>query len=117
MSTFLSGKSEKNAKSDAKLIKKFQRKSCSTTHLHFVLSNPTILKAFPETFPTEIKPSKCLPKKLGKKSEKRGEERKQKVNVETLNFNFYARLNFSIWNETLRTDLLENGVFGSFDSL
>lgn len=57
------------------------------------------------------------PKKTGKTSEKRGEKRKQKVNVETLNFSFYARLNFSIWNETLRTDLLENGVFGSFDSL
>ena len=39
---------------------------------------------FPKTFPTKMKSTKCPAKeKRGEKSEKRGEERKRKVNVKT----------------------------------
>ena len=52
-----------------------------------ISSNPKILhvKAFLKTFPTKMKPTKCpaREKKWGKKSEKRGEERKWKVKVKT----------------------------------
>ena len=35
--------------------RQFPRKSCSTTHLPFLSSNPKILKAFTKTFPTEMR--------------------------------------------------------------
>ena len=37
---------------------KCQWKSCSTTHLQYLPFNPVILKAFPESFCNEMKPSK-----------------------------------------------------------
>ena len=46
-----------------KLIQKFQRKSSAITHLLFLPSNPTILKAFRKTIPTQMKPYKCPEKK------------------------------------------------------
>ena len=50
----------------------FPWKSCSTTNLPFLSSNPKILKAFLKTFPTKMKPTKCPTK------EKKNETRKTK---------------------------------------
>ena len=47
---------------------KFPWKSCSTTHLPFLSSNPKILKAFRKTFPPKMKSTKCPAK--GKKKRK-----------------------------------------------
>ena len=47
-------------------------KSCSTTHLPFLSSNPKIRKAFLKTFPTKKKPTKCPA------TEKKNEARKAK---------------------------------------
>lgn len=57
----------------------------STTHLHFIPSNLTIIKAFSGTFLAELKPCKFqqTKKTLGSKSEKKGKERKRKIKVET----------------------------------
>ena len=78
--------------------------NCFTTHIPFLLTDPKILKAFPNTFRTKMKPTKCLAreKKLGKKSEIRGEERKLKRKVKTAgsrsrNFAFCACPNFASW--------------------
>jgi len=62
------------------LTRKFQQKSCPTTHSYFLQKKFTILELFAKPFPTEGKPSKCptKEKKRGKKSES-GEERTQKV--------------------------------------
>ena len=65
---------------------KFPWKSCSTTHLPFLSSNPKILKAFRKTFPPKMKSTKCPAK--GKKKEKinesrRGEERKREKKAKT----------------------------------
>ena len=85
MSTIQSRTPEKKAKHHVTLTLKFPWKSCPTTHLPSLSSNPKILKAFLKTFPIKMKPTKCpaREKKWGKKSEKRGEERKQKVKVKT----------------------------------
>ena len=88
-------------------------KSCFTTHLPFLSSNPKILKAFPKLFPPtrprkayvswvfespalilhiialKMKPTKCPAKKWGKISKRRGEERK------FWNFALHAWLNFA----------------------
>ena len=45
-------------------------------------SNPKILKAFLKTFPSKMKPTKC-PAREKKMRQKRREERKQRVKVET----------------------------------
>ena len=81
MSTIQSRTPEKKAKNHVTLT----RKSCATTHLPFLSSNPNILKAFLKTFATKMKPTKCpaREKKRGKKSKKRGEERTRKVKVKT----------------------------------
>ena len=73
---------EEKAKKHVTLTRKFPRKSCFTTHLPFLSSNPKILKAFPKTFPTKMKPTKypAKAKKWGKKSERReGRKWKEKV--------------------------------------
>ena len=90
ISTIQSRKPEKKAKNHVTLTRKFPWKSCSTTHLPFLSSNSKILKAFLKTFPSKMKPTKCLAKvkKWGKKREKRGEER-------NLNFAFCAWPNFA----------------------
>ena len=76
---------KKKAKNHVTLTWKFPWKSCSITHLPFLSPNPKILKAFLKTLPTKMKPTKCpaREKKWGKKSKKRGEERKQKVKFKT----------------------------------
>ena len=51
---------EKKANNHITLTQKFSLKSCSSTHLPFLSSNPKILKAFPKTVPTKMKPIKCL---------------------------------------------------------
>ena len=84
MSTIQSRTPEKKDKNHVTLTWKSPWK-ISIAHLPFLSPNPKILKAFPKTLPTKMKPSKCpaREKKWGKKSEKRGEERKQKVKVKT----------------------------------
>ena len=84
MSTIQSRILEKEAKNHVTLTWKSPWKSCSA-HLPFLSPNPKILKAFLKTIPTKMKPTKCpaREKKWGKKSEKRGEERKRKVKVKT----------------------------------
>ena len=76
---------EQKAKNHVTLTWKFPGKSCYTTHLPFLSSDPKIIKAFLKTFPTKMKPNKCLAreKKWGKKSDKRGVARKRKVKVKT----------------------------------
>ena len=61
---------------------KFPWKPCSNTHLPFLSSDPKILRAFPKPFPTKLKPLNAQQKKkwCGKKSERRGEERRTKIN-------------------------------------
>ena len=86
MSTIQSRTLEKKAKNCVTLTRKLPRKCCSTPPLPFLSANPKILKAFLKTFPTKMKPTKCPAKKKqkwGKKSEKRGEERKWKVKLKT----------------------------------
>ena len=85
MSTIQSRTPEKEAKNHVTLTWKSPWKSCSIAHLPFLLPNPKILKAFLKTLPTKKKSTKCpaREKKLGKKSEKWGEERKRKVKVKT----------------------------------
>ena len=80
-STIQSRTPEKEAKNHVTLTWKFPWKSCSTTHLPFLSCNSNILKVFLKTFPMKMKPTKCAAreKKGGKKSRKRGEERKRKV--------------------------------------
>lgn len=83
MSTIQSKTAEKTANNHARLTCKSPWKSCSITHLPFLSQIPKILKAFLKTLPIKMKPSKCpaREKKMSKKSEKRGEERKGKVKV------------------------------------
>ena len=58
---------------------------CSIAHLPFLSPSSKILKAFLKTLPTKMKPTKCpaREKKRGKKSEKGGQERKQKVKIKS----------------------------------
>ena len=85
ISTIQSRTLEKKAKNHVTLTWKLPWKSCSTTRLPFLSSNPNILKPFLKTFPTKMKPTKCSTKekKWGKKSENKAEERKRKVKVKT----------------------------------
>ena len=81
MSTIQSRTQEKKAKHHVTLTWKFPWKSCSTTHLPFLSSNPKILKAFLKPFPPKwsLLHAQHEKKKWGKKSKKRGEERRRKV--------------------------------------
>ena len=131
MSTIQSRTPEKKAKNHVTLTWKFPWKSCSTTHLPFLSSNPKILKAFPQFFPTNMKPTKCPAKeknKWAKKSEKRWEERKRKVKVKTavslLNpkISFLCipelrKLIFCIWIRRPLSVLPVNGFVVSFSFL
>ena len=119
--------------SDGLLNWKFPWKSCSTTHPPFLLSNPKILKDFLKTFPTKMKP-KCpaKEKKGGNKIEKRGEERKWKVKVQSAESLLYPKtiskfcflcmseihkLIFCIWIRRLQGERPVNGFIVSFSSL
>ena len=78
MTTIQSRTPEKKAKNHVTLTSKFPWKSCSTTHLPFLSSNPKILKAFLKTSPTKMKPAKCPASKKKiwrKKSKTRGGEK------------------------------------------
>ena len=80
MSTIQSRTPEEEAKNHVTLTWKSPWKSCSIAHLPFLSPNPKILKVFLKTLPTKTKPTKCPARekiKWGKKSEKRGEERKR----------------------------------------
>ena len=84
MSTIQSMTPEKKAKNHVTLPWKFPWKSCSTTHQPFLSSNPKILRAFPKTFPTKMKPTKCTAReKLRQEKHKKREERKRKVKGKT----------------------------------
>ena len=80
---------EKKAKNHLTFTRKLPKKSCSTTHLPFLLSNPKILKPFLKTFLTKMKPSNINAQQEGKKKEAikakkeaRG-KRKPKVKIKT----------------------------------
>ena len=80
MGTIQSRTPEKKAKNHVTLTWKFPWKSCSTTQLPFLSSNPKILQAFLKTFATKIKPTKCpaREKKMWKeKGQKRGGEKEK----------------------------------------
>ena len=55
---------------------------CSIAHLPFLSPNPKILKAFPKTLPTKVKPTKCPAREKKMRPEKRkkkgGEKAKSK---------------------------------------
>lgn len=74
-----------------------------STHLYFLPSNPTILKAFPEKFSTKMKPSNCAPSKRKKEARKVKAKRWHWLlcHFETKklswNFTFWACLNFGNW--------------------
>ena len=72
MSTIQSRTPEKKAKNHVRLTWKSAWKSCSIAHLPFLSPNPKILKAFPKTLPTKMKPTKCPAR------EKKNEARKAK---------------------------------------
>ena len=82
MSTIRSRTPEKKSKNHVTLTWKFPWKSCSTTHLPFLSSNPKILKAFLKTLPTKMKPTKCpaREKKMRQEKQKKrgGEKAKSK---------------------------------------
>ena len=73
------------AKNHVTFPRKFPRKSCSTTHLLFLSFNPKILKVFPKTFPTKMKPTKYPARREKMREEKRknrgGEKAKSKSKV------------------------------------
>ena len=85
MSKIQSKTLEKKAKNQVTLTGKLPWKSCSTTHLPFLSSNPKILKPLLKTFPTKMKPIKCPAKenKMRQEKWKKREERKWKVKVKT----------------------------------
>ena len=54
--------------------KKAEKKTCKASknsHLHFLSSNSKVLKALPQPFPIEMKPTNCLAKKRKKRDKKR----------------------------------------------
>ena len=90
MSTIQSRTWEKKAKNHVTLTWKFPCKSCSITHLPFLLYNPKILKAFLKTFPTKMKPTKCPAKEKQKK--RGGEKTKSKSQDYYVTFNLTWKL-------------------------
>lgn len=77
MSMIQSRKLEKKAKNYAMLTQKFPRKSCSTAHIPFLSSNPTIQKVCPETFPSKVRLTKCPAQE---KQKKRGWDKGKRKN-------------------------------------
>ena len=76
MSTIQSRRPGNKAENYVTLTQKFLWKPCFTTLLPFLSSNPKIVKAFPKTLPTKMKPSKC-PAREKKKAGKAKEEGKK----------------------------------------
>ena len=101
ISTIRSRRPEKKQKNHLTLTRKFPWKSCFTTHPHFLSSNPKVLKAFPKTLPTKMKPTKCPAKGKNIRQEKRkkrgGKKAKRKSQVKSRNFAFCACPNFASW--------------------
>ena len=102
MSIIQSRRPEKKAKNRVALTWKFPWTSCFTTHLSFLRSNSKILKAFPKTFPTKLKPCKCPTKKKTrqeKRKKRRREKAKRKRQLEDcfLHMPELRMLRFCIW--------------------
>ena len=57
----------------------FHKKSCFTNHLPFLLSVRKILRAFPNTFPTKMKPTKCPARKTIIRQENQKKRRGKKA--------------------------------------
>ena len=60
--------------------KKAEKKTCKASknsHLHFLSSNSKVLKALPQPFPIEMKPTNCLAKKKEKKGQEKGKKREE----------------------------------------
>ena len=79
--------SRTSEKNHVTLTWNFPWKSCSTTHLPFLLFNPKILKAFLKTFPNKMKPTIIMPSKRKKnearKAKKEGRRESRKLKVKT----------------------------------
>ena len=95
MSTIRVRRLENKTKKNVTFNRQFSWKSCSTTHLPFRSSNLNILKAFPKTFPNEMKPTKC-----SAKEKMRQEKRKEKASLEIL-LSAHIRSVFCIWISNL----------------
>ena len=82
ISTIQSKTPKKKAKNHVTLTWKFPWKSCFTTNPPFLSSNPKIIKAFLQTFPTKMTPTKCpaREKKMRQEKQKKrgGEKAKSK---------------------------------------
>ena len=117
MSTIQSRTLEKEAKNHMTLTSKSPWKSCSIAHLPFLSPNLKILKAVLKTLPTKMKPTKspAREKKWGKKSEKRGEERKRKFYF--LRMPELGKLIFCIWIRRPRSVRPVNRFVVGFSSL
>ena len=81
MSAIQSNRPEKNAKNRVTLTRKFQWKSCPTTHWYFLQNKFTILERF---FPPKgsLVSAPQKKKKWERKAKRSGEERKKKVKDE-----------------------------------
>ena len=124
MSTIQSRTWEKKAKNHVTLTWKFPCKSCSITHLPFLLYNPKVVKAFLKTFPTKMKPTKCPAKEKQKK--RGGEKTKSKSQDYYVTFNLTWKLTrncafctciFCIWIRRPRSLRPVNGFKVSFSIL
>ena len=106
---------QEKAKNHVTLTWTFPRKSCSTTHLPFLSYSPKILKAFLKPFPPKwsLLNAQQEKKMWGKKSKKRGEERKKKVKAISkfcfLHMPELRKLTFCIWIRRLRSVHLVSG--------
>ena len=136
MSTIQSRTPEKKAKNHVTLTWKFPWKSCSITHLPFLLSNSEIIRALLKTFPTKMKPTKCSAKKKKMRQEKQKQRGREKAKIKSQdccvtlkpkiklsrNVGFcacltFAKLVFSIWIRRLRSVQPVIGFMVSFNSL
>ena len=98
---------EKKAKK--KTMWKFPWKSCSTTHLPFLSSNPKILKTFLKTFPTRMKPNKCLAKEKKRQEKWKREEERKRISKSQdccVTFNPNLKILLSPHARTLRANIL-----------
>ena len=124
ISTIQSRTPRKKAKNHVTLTWKSPWKSCSATHLPFLLSNPKILKAFLNTFPTKMKPTKCpaREKKIRQeKWKKRGAEKAKSKSQDGcdifLRMSELRKLILCIWIRRPRSVWPVNGFVVSFSSL
>ena len=110
MSTIQSRTPWKKAKNHVTLIWKFPWKSCSTTYLPLLSSNPKILKAFLKLFLTKWNPlnAQQRKKKWGKKIKRGGEKAKSKSQDSCVTFKTqnYLEILLSAHTRTSKANIL-----------